>query len=128
MPSLPSVLLCDLYQLAMLQGYFDHGLEGEAVFEFFIRRLPPQRNFLLAAGLEQVIEFLAGFHFSAEDLEWVERSGRFHGRLVERLRTLRFTGDVDAMPEGTACFPGEPLLRVTAPLPEAQAIESRLIN
>jgi nicotinate phosphoribosyltransferase len=124
----PSALLTDLYQLAMLQGYVDHGMEGEAVFEFFIRRLPPRRNFLVAAGLEPALQFLESFRFDDADLDWVARSGRFNDRLLARLRGLRFTGSVEALPEGTVCFPGEPLLRVAAPLPEAQVIESRLIN
>ena len=123
-----SVLLTDLYQLTMLQGYFDRGMEETAVFEFFVRKLPPQRNFLVAAGLEQALIFLENLRFTPEELEWVSGYGAFRPAFVRYLENLRFTGDVHAMPEGTAFFPNEPILRVTAPLPQAQLVESRLIN
>lgn len=123
-----SVLLTDLYELTMLQAYADCGMAATAVFEFFVRRLPPDRNFLLAAGLEQVLEFLVGARFTAADLAWLGASGRFRADFVARLAEWRFTGDVDALPEGTVCFADEPLLRVTAPLAQAQLIETRIIN
>jgi len=69
-----SPLLTDLYQLTMLQGYFDHGMIDQAVFEFFVRKLPPNRNFLIAAGLEQVLQFLEGFAFTADELDWLGES------------------------------------------------------
>lgn len=121
-------LLTDLYQLNMIQAYLDHGDTKTAVFEFFVRKLPPRRRFLLAAGLEQVLEFLEGFHFTTEEVEWLARSGRFSEGLIDALADLRFTGDVHAMPEGTVFFANEPILRVTAPLPQAQLVETRLIN
>ena len=121
-------LLTDLYQLTMLQSYYEHGLEDTAVFEFFSRRLPKQRGFLVAAGLEQVLEYLENLQFSEEDLAWVAGSGFFSPEFAERLADFRFSGDVQAMPEGTVCFPDEPLLRVAAPLPEAQLVESRIVN
>lgn len=120
-------LLTDYYQLTMLQSYFDEGLQGEAVFEFFVRRLPAGRKFLLAAGLEQALEYLEQLCFSDEDIAWLARQG-FHRRFLASLRELRFTGDVDAMPEGTVFFADEPILRLTAPLPQAQLVETRLIN
>jgi nicotinate phosphoribosyltransferase len=123
-----SLLLTDLYQLNMMQAYLDHGQNKTAVFEFFVRKLPPQRGFLLAAGLEQALDFLEGFRFSAEDLDWLEQTGRFSKNLIKQLSQFRFIGDVHAMPEGTAFFADEPILRVTAPLPEAQLAETRLIN
>jgi len=123
-----SALLTDLYQLTMLQSYYEYGMEDTAVFEFFVRRLPEHRNFMLFAGLEQVIEYLENLHFLQDELEWLERSGRFDAGFVNRLAELRFSGDVHAMTEGTIFFPDEPVLRITAPLPEAQLIESRLIN
>lgn len=123
-----SLLLTDLYQLTMLQGYFDQGMEETAVFEFFVRKLPPQRNFLVAAGLEQVLTFLENLRFTPEELEWVSGHGAFRLAFVRYLEKLRFTGDVHAMPEGTVFFPNEPILRVTAALPQAQLVESRLIN
>src|SRR5215469_12477440 len=123
-----SALLTDLYQLNMLQAYLDHGETGTAVFELFVRKLPDRRSFLVAAGLEQALAFLEGLHFSAEEIDWLERTGRFGKGLLDYLAGLRFTGDVHAMPEGTVFFAGEPILRVTAALPEAQLIETRVIN
>lgn len=126
-PSAPA-LLTDLYQLTMLQAYFDGGMTKTASFEFFVRRLPEQRNFLVAAGLEQVLDYLETLRFSDEELAWLAGCGRFHREFIDWLATLRFTGDVDAMPEGTVFFADEPILRVTAPLPQAQLVETRIIN
>ena len=123
-----SALLTDLYQLTMLNGYREHGLEDTAVFELFVRKLPPERNFLMAAGLEQALDFLEHLRFAPEELEWVEKSGKFPREFASYLAQLRFTGDVHAVPEGTIFFPNEPILRVTAPLPQAQLVESRLLN
>lgn len=121
-------LLTDLYQLNMLQAYLEHGKRDTAVFEFFVRKLPPQRGFLLAAGLEQVVRFLETLRFSEDEIAWLEADGRFSKELLAYLRAFRFTGDVDAMAEGTVFFPNEPIIRVTAPLPEAQFVETRIIN
>ena len=123
-----SPLLTDLYQLTMLQAYVDHGATETAVFEFFVRKLPARRGFLVAAGLEQALDYLENLQFSAEDLDWLQSTGRFNKALIDYLAGLRFTGDVHAMPEGSIFFPEEPILRVTAPLPEAQFVETRLIN
>lgn len=123
-----SSLLTDLYQLTMLQAYFAHGMRDTAVFECFVRKLPPNRNFMMAAGLEQVLDYLEDLRFGSEDLDWLMKSGRFSRAFVDHLASLRFTGDVHATPEGTIFFPSEPVLRVTAPLPEAQLVESRIIN
>ena len=124
-----SALLTDLYQLTMLQTYYERDMTDTAVFELFFRRLPPkQRNFLLAAGLEQVVEFLEGLHFTAEELEWLAGQNHFTPKFIEQLARLRFTGDVDAMPEGTVLFANEPIIRIIAPLPEAQLVETRLMN
>ena len=128
MESDSSVLLTDLYQLTMLQGYFDQGMEETAVFEFFVRKIPPGRGFLMAAGLQQLLDYLERLRFTPEELEWLAGSGRFSRNFVDYLERLRFTGDVHAMAEGTLFFPQEPILRVTAPLPQAQLIETRLIN
>ncbi|TAM46649.1 MAG: nicotinate phosphoribosyltransferase [Gammaproteobacteria bacterium] len=125
---LKSPLLTDLYQLTMLQAYFEQGMTETAVFEFFVRRLPPNRAFLVAAGLEQALTFLENLRFSDEELDWVRASGRFSKEFPDELADLRFTGEVHAMSEGTVFFANEPILRVTAPLPEAQLVESRLIN
>ncbi len=123
-----SVLLTDLYQLTMLQAYFDQRMFETAVFELFVRRLPSSRNFLVAAGLEQALDFLENLCFTGEELDFLARRGQFSGDFIDYLARLRFTGDVHALPEGTPFFANEPLLRITAPLPEAQLVETRLIN
>jgi len=123
-----SALLTDLYQLTMVTAYLELGMTRPAVFEFYARRMPRRRGFLLAAGLEQVLDFLAGLRFTPDELRWLGSIGRLPEPALARLEALRFTGDVDAMPEGTVFFADEPILRVTAPLPEAQLVESRIIN
>jgi len=123
-----SALLTDYYQLTMLRGYQGALMDKTAVFEFFVRALPPGWNFLVAAGLEQVLDYLEDFRFSEADLEWLEMTGGFESDDIARFRALRFTGDVHAMPEGTIFFPDEPILRVTAPIAEGQIIETRLVN
>ena len=123
-----SILLTDLYQLTMMQAYLEQGMEEEAVFELFVRKLPAHRNFMLAAGLEQVVEFLSALHITAKELEWLESTQRFKPVLLHYLEGIRFTGDVHAMPEGTIFFPHEPILRIVAPLPLAQLVETRIMN
>ncbi len=123
-----SVLLTDLYQLTMLEGYHDCGMEDVAVFEFFVRKLRPGRGFLMAAGLEQALQFLENLQFSPEEIAWLAASGHFKKDFLAWLERQRFTGDVHAMPEGTIFFPNEPILRVTAPIAQAQLVETRLIN
>lgn len=123
-----SALLTDLYQLTMLQVYHDRGMNGTAVFEFFVRKMPEHRNFLLAAGLEQVLDYLETLRFTEQELDWLAGCGRFGRGFVDSLAALRFTGDVAAMAEGTPFFPDEPILRVAAPLPQAQLVETRIIN
>jgi nicotinate phosphoribosyltransferase len=121
-------LLTDLYQLAMMQAYLDHGDTQTAVFEFFARTLPPRRGFLLAAGLEQALDYLQNLRFRAADIDWLRTTGRFKDNLLDYLHDFHFAGDVHAMPEGSVFFPDEPILRVTAPMPVAQFVETRLIN
>lgn len=123
-----SALLTDLYQLTMLQTYHARGMEDLAVFELFARRLPPQRGFLIAAGVEQALDYLENLRFTPDELAWLAGCGRFNRRFVDFLAEFRFTGTVHALSEGTACFADEPILRVTAPLPQAQLVESRLLN
>jgi nicotinate phosphoribosyltransferase len=123
-----SPLLTDLYQLAMAQAYLERGMTDVAVFEFFVRKLPDHRAFLVAAGLEQALEYLETFGFSDEETGWLRSTGRFKDGFLEELNRLRFTGDVEAMTEGTLFFQNEPILRVIAPLPQAQLVETRLIN
>ena len=123
-----NALLTDLYQLTMLQAYLDEGMEGSATFELFVRKLPAGRNFLVAAGLEQALQFLETLAFSDAEVAWLEQQGGFSRRLLDALKAFRFSGDVHAMPEGSVFFADEPVLRITAPLPQAQLVESRLLN
>jgi nicotinate phosphoribosyltransferase len=121
-------LLTDLYQLTMAHAYFELGMNDVAVFELNVRQLPPNRGFLLAAGLEQAIEYLEQLRFTADDLEFLRGLGTFPQEFLDHLSTVRFTGSVHAMAEGTPFFAEEPILRVTAPIAEAQLVESRLLN
>ena len=123
-----SALLTDLYQLTMLQAYHDEGLDGSAVFELFVRALPAQRNFLLLAGIEQALAFLEQLCFDPGELDWLRATGRFRTDFLDMLAELRFTGEVHAMREGTIFFANEPVLRVQAPIAQAQLVESRLLN
>jgi nicotinate phosphoribosyltransferase len=124
----PSPLLTDLYQLTMLQGYLEHGFDKDADFEFFVRDLPKNRNFLLAAGLEEVLEFLTNLKFSEKELTWLSKQDQFSKNFIDYLENFEFVGDVYAMPEGTIFFPDEPILRVSAPIAQAQMVETRIIN
>ena len=128
MTPLTSPLTTDLYELNMIQAYLDQNETKEAVFEFFVRRLPDRRGFLLAAGLEDALAYLETLQFSSSEVDWLKGTKRFRNNLIDYLTQFRFTGDVHAIPEGTVCFANEPLIRITAPLPMAQLIETRLIN
>src|SRR5665213_2131266 len=123
-----SPLTTDLYELNMIQAYLDRGEQSEAVFEFFVRRLPPRRGFLLAAGLDDALDYLETLKFSEADIGWLKSTGRFRDNLLDSLKDFHFTGDAHAIPEGSVCFANEPLIRITAPLPQAQLVETRLIN
>lgn len=127
-PPESSALLTDLYQLTMLEGYVLHGMNEVAVFDLFVRKLPPTRNFLVAAGLAQLLDWLEDMRVSGEEIDWLRATHSFDPRFLDRLAGLRFTGDVHAMPEGTVFFPDEPIVRVAAPIAEAQLVEPRLIN
>ena len=121
-------LLTDLYQLNMMAAYLDNGLTDTAVFELFFRKLPRRRGFLMAAGLAQALQFLETVAFSSDNILAIASLGPFSDRFLTYLKSFRFTGDVDAMPEGALFFADEPIIRVTAPLPEAQFVETRLVN
>jgi nicotinate phosphoribosyltransferase len=121
-------LLTDFYELTMLESYFDEGMKDIAVFDLFIRRLPENRNYFVACGLDHVLNYLETFWFSEDGLEYLRSLGRFSDGFLNSLRNLRFTGDVYAVPEGTLIFPNEPILEVVAPLPQAQIIETFLMN
>jgi nicotinate phosphoribosyltransferase len=123
-----SLLLNDLYQLSMLEAYDRFDMRRPAAFEMFVRKLPARRGFLMTAGLAQLVDFLEHARYSAEELQWLRATGLFSDGFVDRLAGLRFTGDLDAMAEGTVFFPDEPIVRITAPLAQAQLVESRLLN
>lgn len=122
------LLLTDLYELNMLQAYLDAGMTDTAVFELFVRKLPPTRGFLVAAGLEQLVDFLETAAVTPAEMDWLKETGRFGRTVLDYLEDFRFIGDVHAVPEGTIVFPDEPIVRITAPLPQAQLLESRIIN
>ncbi len=121
-------LFTDLYELTMLQAYFNEGMADEAVFDLFIRNMPSGRNFLVACGLEQVLSYLENLAFSAESLAYLSSLELFSARFLDYLADFRFQGDVRAVPEGSVMFPSEPLIDVTAPMPQAQLIETYLLN
>lgn len=123
-----SALLTDLYQLTMMQAYQSAHLNETACFEFFFRRLPPGRSFLMAAGLEPLLDWLQALRFSNEELNWLRGLKRFNPDFLDLLSGFRFRGEVSAVPEGTVVFADEPIVRVTAPIIEAQLVETRLIN
>lgn len=125
---LRSALFTDLYELTMAQAYQAESMEQPAVFELFFRKMPAQRNYMVAAGLEDVLGYLENLRFTDDDLEWLRRRGQFSESLLEHLAMLRFTGDVYAMPEGTIVFPNEPLVQVVAPVIEAQLVETFVLN
>jgi len=125
-----SGLLTDLYELTMAAGYRQTHFQARATFELFVRHLPPRRNYLVAAGLEQALDFLQNVNFTAEEIAYLRRHPAFRHiqqGFFDYLAEFHFTGDVWAMPEGTLVFPGEPLVRVTAPIIEAQIMETYLL-
>jgi len=120
-------MFTDLYELTMCASYFDNDMFQPATFDLFVRRLPEHRSYLLVAGLEQVLRYLEEIRFTNEHLTYLKKQG-FNPKFIEYLQDFEFTGDVWAMPEGTLAFPREPLIRVTAPIVEAQLIETFLLN
>jgi nicotinate phosphoribosyltransferase len=124
-------LSTDLYELTMMAGYHAAGLMARATFELYVRELPVNRSFLIAAGLEQALEYLENLRFRPEEIEYLRGLPNLQsvqrGFFEEYLPRFRFTGEVWAIEEGTPVFPPEPLLRVTAPLPEAQLVETALL-
>lgn len=122
-------LLTDLYQLTMMAGYFGSGkTEQHSCFDLYFRRLPFGGGFCLAAGLQTALEYLEDLRFGEDELEYLSSLNIFSADFVTWLEDFRFQGDLWAVAEGTLVFPGEPLLRVEAPLPQAQLIESALLN
>jgi nicotinate phosphoribosyltransferase len=123
-----SALFTDFYELSMMQAYRLESLTGTAVFSLFVRRLPPERNFLIACGLETVLDYLEALEFREEEIDYLSSLSLFRPDFLEALRGFRFTGDVFAVPEGTPVFENEPLLEIVAPLPEAQLVETMVLN
>lgn len=126
--SLQSALFTDLYELTMAQAYLAEAMRQEAVFELFFRKLPQQRNYIVAAGVQEAVAFLESWRFDEGDVQFLRETGRFSADFLQHLRDFRFEGDVYAVAEGTPVFPNEPLLQVVAPLPEAQIVETCLLN
>jgi nicotinate phosphoribosyltransferase len=120
-------LFTDLYELTMAAAYFDHGIDSTATFSLFIRD-SKERNFFVAAGLEDVLNELESLHFSADDIQYLKETGLFPDDFISYLKKLHFSGDIYAMAEGTFFFPNEPVLEVTAPVIEAQILETFLLN
>ncbi len=125
---MPGALLTDLYELNMAASYLRRGMTAPATFSLFVRRLPPERGFLVAAGLEDCLDRLERFSFEEQDLAYLRDTLGFDADALESFRRVRFTGDVWAVPEGRVVFANEPLLEVTGPLPEAQLVETLLLN
>jgi len=126
-----SGLLTDLYELTMAAGYFQSGFEARATFELFVRELPKERNYLVAAGLAQALDFLERARFAPEEVDYLRGQHVFRHVRPEffgYLSQFRFTGEVWAVPEGTVVFANEPILRVTAPIIEVQLVETRLLS
>jgi nicotinate phosphoribosyltransferase len=121
-------LFTDLYELTMAQVYHAEGMREPAVFELAFRELPPSRNYIVAAGLEDVVAYLEQLRFTPDDIAWLSGRGEFSADFLRYLETFRFTGEVYAVPEGTLVFPQEPLVQVIAPVIEAQLVETFLLN
>lgn len=126
--SRPSALFTDLYELTMAASYFQHRMFAPATFSLFVRSLPPDRGFLVAAGINEVLHVLEEFIFTTEDIEFLRYTERFATDFLDYLAQLRFTGDVSTLPEGSLCFAQEPLMEITAPIIEAQLVETAVLN
>lgn len=128
MPRYSQGLLTDLYELTMLDAFLAEQMHETAVFSLFVRRLPPRRNYLLACGLDDVLTHLETARFDEAALQYLASLGMFSDRLLDYLRSFRFTGEVRAVPKGTPVFPPEPLLEISAPICEAQVVETFVMN
>jgi len=133
LPKAPSAregggLFVDLYELAMLRAYAALGMEGQATFSVFVRQLPKERNFLIACGLDELLDEIEQFHFSSQDVAFLRSLNLFPADFLEGLRRFRFAGDVFAMAEGTPFFANEPILEVRAPIGQAQVLETLVLN
>lgn len=121
-------LLCDFYELTMGNGYYQNGFyRKKTYFDVFFRNVPDNGGFAIAAGLEQVIDYIENLHFTSEDIAFLRSKNIFDEGFLEYLLHFRFTGDIYAVPEGTPIFPGEPILTVAAPAIEAQLVETFIL-
>ena len=121
-------LFCDLYELTMAEAYLAHGMTDPATFSLFVRKLPKSRNFLIACGADELAERLAALRFSDADLVYLRSLKLFSRTLLDWLAAFQFTGSLDAVEDGTPLFANEPILEVTAPIAEAQILETFIIN
>ena len=121
-------LLTDLYELTMMQGYFANPSDKIVVFDAFYRKNPCGGAYAISCGLEQVIEYIRHLHFEPEDIDYLHSLGIFNDDFLEYLRGFHFTGDIYAIPEGTVMFPREPVVKVVAPIMEAQLMETAILN
>lgn len=121
-------LLTDLYQLTMMQGYFKNKASEIVIFDLFYRRNPSGNGYAICCGLEQVIDYIKNLNFSYEDIEYLRNLGIFEEEFLTYLSSFHFSGDIYAIPEGSVVFPKEPLIKVIAPIMEAQLIETALLN
>ncbi|OGH97912.1 MAG: nicotinate phosphoribosyltransferase [Candidatus Melainabacteria bacterium GWF2_32_7] len=126
-----SALLTDLYQLTMMAGYYENNLNETATFELFVRNYPPNRNYLIFAGLEQILDYTLNIKFTEQELEYLRKHPTFKNirdEFFDYLKDFKFTGDIWAMPEGTVFFPNEPVMRITAPIIQAQLLETYILS
>jgi len=128
MSTMKLTLLTDFYELTMMQGYFKTGMNRKVVFDAFYRRNPDNGGYAVAAGLDQVIDYIRRLTFSGEDIDYLRSLNTFDEDFLEYLRGFRFSGDIWAIPEGTVIFPREPLVKVIAPIMEAQLMETAILN
>ena len=121
-------MLCDFYELTMGNGYLDAGMADQiCYFDLFFRDVPDGGGFAIAAGLEQIVDYIQNLHFSPEDIDYLRSRGIFSEAFLDYLKNFRFTGDVWAVPEGTPIFPREPVITVRAPAIQAQLLETYML-
>ena len=121
-------IMTDLYELTMAASYFEQNMFAPAIFSLVVREYPPNRSYLVCAGLDPLLDYLESFHFRPDDLEYLEQTSLFPEKFLQYLETLRFTGEVRAIPEGSIVFCDEPLVEITAPVMQAQLVETFVIN
>ena len=121
-------IMTDLYELAMAASYFEQNMFAPATFSLMVRQYPPKRSYLVSAGLDPLLDYLESFHFRPDDLEYLEQTSLFPDKFLQFLEALRFTGEVRAVPEGRIAFCHEPLVEITAPVMQAQLVETFVIN